>query len=59
MTTKISEPIRREIVIAGAPYTVIIAPEGIKLARKGYRIGVEITWRQLIAFPRAIEEHRP
>lgn len=50
MTTKITEPIRRELLIAGTPYTVVINQDGIKVTRKGYRIGAEMTWRQILVW---------
>jgi hypothetical protein len=47
MTAKLEKPIRREIEIDGVPFTVTIAPDGVKLTRKGFRKGAEVSWREL------------
>jgi hypothetical protein len=49
MATKLQKTIRREIEIEGEAYTVSVAPEGVKLTKKGFRKGPEITWRELLA----------
>ncbi|HEU4565036.1 MAG TPA: hypothetical protein VFS05_10325 [Gemmatimonadaceae bacterium] len=56
MTTKLDKTIRREIEIDGNAYTVAMSPEGVKLTRKGFRRGAEITWRDLLAREGAEEE---
>jgi len=48
MTAKILKTFRREVEISGAPYTVAIGPSGFKLTKKGYRIGDEVTWSQVV-----------
>ena len=45
MTTKLTEPLRREIEIDGEPYTVLLTPLGIRLSRKRFREGRSVTWR--------------
>ncbi len=47
MTTKLTEPLRREIEIDGEPYTVLLTPLGIRLSRKRFRGGRSVTWRAL------------
>ena len=47
MTTKLTEPLRREIEIDGEPYTVLLTPLGIRLSRKRFREGKLLTWRAL------------
>jgi hypothetical protein len=47
MTTKLTEPLRREIEIDGEPYTVLLTPLGIRLSRKRFREGRLLTWRAL------------
>jgi hypothetical protein len=45
MATKLERTIRREITIDGEPYTVSISPDGLRLTRKRFRSGVEMSWR--------------
>ena len=47
MTTKLTEPLRREIEIDGELYTVLLTPLGIRLSRKRFREGRSVTWRAL------------
>ena len=44
MATKLDKPLKREIEIAGKPYMLTIAPEGLKLVPKGKRKGHELSW---------------
>ncbi|MGA8277105.1 MAG: hypothetical protein WB784_02770 [Rhodanobacteraceae bacterium] len=46
--TKLDKPLRREIEIAGKPYTLTIDPDGLKLTLKGHRKGKEIAWTALV-----------
>jgi hypothetical protein len=47
MTTKLTEPLKREIEIDGEPYTVLLTPRGIRLSRKRFRHGRLIAWHAL------------
>ncbi|MEP6992458.1 MAG: hypothetical protein ABJA80_16110 [bacterium] len=47
MTTKLTEPLRREIEIDGNPFTVLITPAGLRLSRKRFRQGRLVSWRGL------------
>ena len=47
MTTKLTEPLRREIEIDGEAYTIQLTPLGIRLSRKRFRQGRLVTWRAL------------
>ncbi|HMC53554.1 MAG TPA: hypothetical protein VKH19_00155 [Gemmatimonadaceae bacterium] len=47
MATKLQKEIRREIEIDGEPFTVTISPVGVRLTRKRFRSGRELTWRGL------------
>jgi hypothetical protein len=47
MTTKLDRPLRRAITIDREPWVVTITPTGLKLTRKGRRIGVELDWKGL------------
>lgn len=49
MATKLDKAIKRELDLGGKLYTVIIAPEGIKITFKGGRKGVEHGWGMLVA----------
>jgi len=49
MTTKLESPLKREIIISGAPYIVTITPEGLKLVPKGRRKGYELEWQALVS----------
>jgi hypothetical protein len=48
MTTKLDKDLKREIDIDGTPYTLTIAPLGLKLTAKGKRNGQELAWKDLI-----------
>jgi len=47
MATKLDKPLKREIEVAGKPYMLTIAPEGLKLVPKGKRKGQELSWDAL------------
>ena len=49
MPTKLERPLKREVEIDGKPYTLTIAPEGLKLAEKGKRKGQELRWADLVS----------
>ena len=49
MATRLDKPLKREVEVDGEPYTLTIDPDGLKLARKGHRRGVELTWHDLVS----------
>jgi hypothetical protein len=49
MTTKLEKPLKREILINGEPYVVMLTPEGLKLTQKGKRKGQELLWKDLVS----------
>lgn len=50
MTTPFGDaPLRRELELDGRPYTLRIDREGLKLAPKGHRRGVELRWQDLVS----------
>jgi hypothetical protein len=49
MAVKLEKSIKRELEMDGKAYTVVIAPEGIKVTEKGKRKGREISWRSIIS----------
>jgi hypothetical protein len=49
MATKLEKPLRRELMVNDVPYTLTIAPEGLKLVPKGKRNGHEIAWKDIVS----------
>jgi hypothetical protein len=49
MTTKLVEPLKREIEVDGVPYTLTITPRGLSLVVKGRRKGYELEWSSLVS----------
>jgi hypothetical protein len=49
MATKLDKVLKREIEIDGQAYIAAISPEGVKVTKKGFRKGNEITWRSIIS----------
>lgn len=48
MTTKLTAPLKREIDIDGDAYTVLLTKTGVRLTRKRFRQGPELSWRALL-----------
>lgn len=44
MPTKLEKTLKREIVVNGEPHIATISPEGVKVTKKGFRKGNEVTW---------------
>jgi pyruvate/2-oxoacid:ferredoxin oxidoreductase beta subunit len=49
MATKLDKVLKREIEIDGQSYIAALSPDGIKVTRKGYRKGNEISWRSIVS----------
>jgi hypothetical protein len=49
MATKLDKVLKRELEIDGQAYIAAISPEGVKVTKKGFRKGNEITWRAIIS----------
>jgi len=47
--TPLDKPLKREIEIDGVRYTLVLDPRGLKLAQKGHRRGVELSWKDLVS----------
>ena len=47
--TKLDKPLRREVAIGDVPYTLTIDAEGLKLMKKGHRLGVSLRWIDLVS----------
>lgn len=46
--TPLEKELRRELVIDGKPWTLIIGPESLKLVEKGKRKGLVLQWADLV-----------
>jgi hypothetical protein len=49
MVTKLDRPLKREVVVDGAPYTLTISADGFMLAPKGRRKGYSLSWIDLVS----------
>ena len=47
--TPLDKPLRRELQVGDATYTLTISPDGLKLVPKGHRKGLELAWRDLVS----------
>lgn len=48
MSTKLEKPIRREIEIDGERFTLVLAPDGLRLTKKRFRSGLAVSWKALL-----------
>jgi hypothetical protein len=49
MATKLDKVLKREIEIDGQSYIAALSPEGVKVTKKGFRKGNEISWRSIVS----------
>jgi hypothetical protein len=49
MATKLDKTLKREITIDGESYTLTLTPEGVKVVKKGHRLGHEVSWKQIVS----------
>lgn len=56
MATKLDKAIKRELEHNGKLYTILIAPEGIKVTEKGHRRGQELSWESIISGDASLNE---
>jgi hypothetical protein len=47
--TPLDKPIKRELAIGDALYTLTIDPDGLKLTEKGRRKGLELAWKDIVS----------
>lgn len=47
--TPLDKPLRREVQIGDASYTLTLDPTGLKLVRKGHRKGLDLRWADLVS----------
>ena len=52
--TKLEKPIRRELTIDGKSYTLMVAPDTLKLTQKGHRNGIELRWKDIVGGDAAV-----
>ena len=56
MATKLDKVLKREIEMDGQSYIAAISPDGIKVTKKGFRKGNEISWRAIISGDASLNE---
>ncbi len=49
MATKLEKVLKREIEIDGQSYIAALSPDGVKVTKKGFRKGNEISWRSIVS----------
>jgi hypothetical protein len=49
LTTKLDGRLKRELSVAGEPYTLTISPDGFSLVPKGKRKGYDLAWIDLVS----------
>ena len=49
MPLRLDRALKREIDVQGVAYTVTFSALGVRLVRKGFRKGVAVSWRRLLA----------
>ncbi len=49
MTTPLTKLVKRELKIKGHAYIVSMSPDGLKIALKGKRKGLELSWADLVS----------
>jgi hypothetical protein len=49
LTTKLDNSLRRELIVLGNPYTLVVTPKGLALTPKGRRKGYELAWVDLVS----------
>lgn len=59
MTTKLANPLKREILIEDKPYKVTLDLVGLKLVEKGKRKGLEMSWKDLVSGDAAVARALP
>lgn len=47
--TPLDKPIKRALTVERDTYTLVIDPDGMKLTKKGRRLGIELRWKDLLS----------
>ncbi len=56
MATKLDKVLKREIELDGQLYIAAISPDGIKVTKKGFRKGNEVSWRAIVSGDAGLNE---
>ena len=56
MATKLDKVLKREFELDGQSYIAAISPDGIKVTKKGFRKGNEISWRSIVSGDAGLNE---
>jgi hypothetical protein len=48
MPTRLDKPLKREVTVGDAVYTLTVDPEGLRLVQKGKRKGIALTWEGMV-----------
>ena len=59
MTTPLSKPVAREVLLDGQLFKVVIEQEGVRINRKGRRKGPVVSWDTILKLLERREEPRP
>lgn len=49
MTTPLTKPLKRQVIIKGRPFVVTLSPEGLAVTLKGKRKGQALRWEDLVS----------
>jgi len=49
MITRLDKDLRREVEVDGTAYVVTLSADGLKIAVKGRRKGLELSWKDLVS----------
>ena len=52
--TPLNKPIKRALTLGDKTYTLVVDPDGMKLAEKGHRRGIELRWEDLLSGDAAV-----
>ncbi|HEY0231329.1 MAG TPA: hypothetical protein VGC55_08760 [Dokdonella sp.] len=47
--TPLDKPVRRQLALGDALYTITIDPTGVKIVEKGHRKGIELTGSEMLS----------
>lgn len=47
--TPLDKPLKRELLVDGTAYTLVLDADGMKLAQKGHRRGIELALKDLVS----------
>jgi len=49
VTTRLKNPLRREVLVGRTPYTLTVDGAGLKLTEKGHRRGILLSWKAVVS----------